>query len=107
MFTSICCVARFCWTGIFPSVVSRFFKALFFMCAGVVTHARKDSQDIHFMGNLSFQISFTSVLLGVSKFALRRMPSLAGVVQGSLFWKWFCLVILKWLGSSFSLSLLV
>jgi NADH:ubiquinone oxidoreductase subunit 5 (subunit L)/multisubunit Na+/H+ antiporter MnhA subunit len=45
------------------------------MCAGVIIHTMKDSNDIHFMSNLSFQIPFTSVLLGVSNFALRGMFS--------------------------------
>jgi NADH:ubiquinone oxidoreductase subunit 5 (subunit L)/multisubunit Na+/H+ antiporter MnhA subunit len=40
------------------------------MCAGVIIHTIKDSQDIHFMGNLSIQIPFTSVCLSVSSFAL-------------------------------------
>jgi NADH:ubiquinone oxidoreductase subunit 5 (subunit L)/multisubunit Na+/H+ antiporter MnhA subunit len=36
------------------------FKALLFICAGVVIHTMKDSQDIRFIGNLSFQMPFTS-----------------------------------------------
>nr|URX53183.1 NADH dehydrogenase subunit 5 [Neotermes phragmosus] len=54
------------------------FKALLFMCAGVIIHTMKDSQDIRFMGNLSFQMPFTSVCLVVSSFALCGMPFLAG-----------------------------
>jgi NADH-ubiquinone oxidoreductase chain 5 len=50
-------------------------KALFFMCAGVIIHEMNDSQDIRFMGNLSFEISFTSVWLCVSNFALCGMSS--------------------------------
>jgi NADH:ubiquinone oxidoreductase subunit 5 (subunit L)/multisubunit Na+/H+ antiporter MnhA subunit len=37
------------------------FKALLFICAGVIIHTMKDSQDICFIGNLSFQMPFTSV----------------------------------------------
>jgi NADH-ubiquinone oxidoreductase chain 5 len=37
------------------------FKALLFMCASVIIHTMRDSQDMRFMGNLSFQIHFTSV----------------------------------------------
>nr|URX54455.1 NADH dehydrogenase subunit 5 [Procryptotermes speiseri] len=54
------------------------FKALLFMCAGVIIHTMKNSQDIRFMGNLSIQMPFTSVCLGVSSFALCGMPFLAG-----------------------------
>jgi NADH-ubiquinone oxidoreductase chain 5 len=60
----------------FP-VVDSCFKALLFMCAGVIIHTRRDSQDIRFMGNLSFQIPFTSVCFGVSSSALCGMPFLA------------------------------
>jgi NADH-ubiquinone oxidoreductase chain 5 len=48
------------------------------MCAGVVIHNMRNSQDIRFTGNVSFQIPFTSVCLGVSIFALCGMPFLAG-----------------------------
>ena len=35
------------------------FKALLFICAGVIIHSIKDSQDIRFIGNISFQIPLT------------------------------------------------
>nr|URX53766.1 NADH dehydrogenase subunit 5 [Cryptotermes sp. 4 AB-2022a] len=60
------------------------FKALLFMCAGVIIHTMKDSQDIRFMGNLSFQMPFTSVCLVVSSFALCGMPFLAGFYSSDL-----------------------
>nr|URX53909.1 NADH dehydrogenase subunit 5 [Cryptotermes kirbyi] len=60
------------------------FKALLFMCAGVIIHTMKDSQDIRFMGNLSIQMPFTSVCLGVSSFALCGMPFLAGFYSKDL-----------------------
>nr|WES82316.1 NADH dehydrogenase subunit 5 [Glyptotermes angustus] len=60
------------------------FKALLFMCAGVIIHTVKDSQDIRFMGNLSFQMPYTSVCLGVSSFALCGMPFLAGFYSSDL-----------------------
>nr|URX54039.1 NADH dehydrogenase subunit 5 [Neotermes fulvescens] len=60
------------------------FKALLFMCAGVIIHTVKDSQDIRFMGNLSFQMPFTSVCLAVSSFALCGMPFLAGFYSKDL-----------------------
>jgi NADH-ubiquinone oxidoreductase chain 5 len=44
------------------------FKALLFMCAGVFIRTMKNSQDIGFMGNLSFQIPLTSVCLSVSSY---------------------------------------
>jgi NADH-ubiquinone oxidoreductase chain 5 len=60
------------------------FKALLFMCAGVVIHAFKDSQDIRFIGNLSFQLPFTSSCLGVSSLALCGIPFLAGFYSKDL-----------------------
>nr|URX53831.1 NADH dehydrogenase subunit 5 [Glyptotermes sp. 13 AB-2022a] len=60
------------------------FKALLFMCAGVIIHTMKDSQDIRYMGNLSFQMPFTSVCLAVSSFALCGMPFLAGFYSKDL-----------------------
>nr|AVN67576.1 NADH dehydrogenase subunit 5 [Schultesia lampyridiformis] len=60
------------------------FKALLFMCAGVMIHSMKDSQDIRFMGNLSFQMPLTSSCLMISNFALCGMPFLAGFYSKDL-----------------------
>nr|AVN67831.1 NADH dehydrogenase subunit 5 [Ischnoptera sp. B084] len=60
------------------------FKALLFMCAGVIIHLMKDSQDIRFMGNLCIQMPFTSSCLMVSNFALCGMPFLAGFYSSDL-----------------------
>nr|YP_010946980.1 NADH dehydrogenase subunit 5 [Symplocodes ridleyi]WGO57737.1 NADH dehydrogenase subunit 5 [Symplocodes ridleyi] len=60
------------------------FKALLFMCAGVIIHSVKESQDIRFMGNLSFQMPLTCSCLMVSNFALCGMPFLAGFYSKDL-----------------------
>nr|AVN67683.1 NADH dehydrogenase subunit 5 [Symploce pallens] len=60
------------------------FKALLFMCAGVMIHSMKDSQDIRFMGNMSIQMPLTSSCLMVSNFALCGMPFLAGFYSKDL-----------------------
>nr|AVN67705.1 NADH dehydrogenase subunit 5 [Deropeltis paulinoi] len=60
------------------------FSALLFMCAGLIIHMMKDSQDIRFMGNLSFQMPLTSVCLCISNFALCGMPFLAGFYSKDL-----------------------
>nr|ASY97931.1 NADH dehydrogenase subunit 5 [Mesopteryx alata]QXF68498.1 NADH dehydrogenase subunit 5 [Mesopteryx alata] len=54
------------------------FKALLFMCAGMVIHNMKNFQDIRFMGNLSIFMPLTSACFMVSNFALCGMPFLAG-----------------------------
>nr|YP_010227846.1 NADH dehydrogenase subunit 5 [Cryptocercus pudacuoensis]UDD86632.1 NADH dehydrogenase subunit 5 [Cryptocercus pudacuoensis] len=60
------------------------FSALLFMCAGVVIHFMNDSQDIRYMGNLSFQMPLTSSCLMISNFALCGMPFLAGFYSKDL-----------------------
>nr|URX52949.1 NADH dehydrogenase subunit 5 [Glyptotermes sp. 6 AB-2022a]URX52975.1 NADH dehydrogenase subunit 5 [Glyptotermes sp. 6 AB-2022a]URX54520.1 NADH dehydrogenase subunit 5 [Glyptotermes sp. 6 AB-2022a] len=68
----------FAGLAFFHLLTHALFSALLFMCAGVIIHTMKDSQDIRFMGGLSFQMPYTSVCLGVSSFALCGMPFLAG-----------------------------
>nr|ASY98334.1 NADH dehydrogenase subunit 5 [Deroplatys lobata] len=60
------------------------FKALLFMCAGMVIHNMKNFQDIRFMGNLSVFMPLTSSCLMVSNFALCGMPFLAGFYSKDL-----------------------
>nr|URH16451.1 NADH dehydrogenase subunit 5 [Kalotermitidae sp. A SH-2022a] len=74
----------FAGLAFFHLLTHALFKALLFMCAGVIIHTMGDSQDIRFMGNLSFQMPFTSVCLGVSSFALCGMPFLAGFYSKDL-----------------------
>nr|YP_010329831.1 NADH dehydrogenase subunit 5 [Trabala vishnou]UNP54581.1 NADH dehydrogenase subunit 5 [Trabala vishnou] len=54
------------------------FKALLFMCAGVVIHMMSDMQDIRVMGGISYYIPMTSLLLNISNMALCGIPFLAG-----------------------------
>nr|ASM82742.1 NADH dehydrogenase subunit 5 [Hapalopeza occipitalis] len=54
------------------------FKALLFMCAGMVIHNVSNFQDIRYMGSLSIFMPLTSSCFMVSNFALCGMPFLAG-----------------------------
>nr|WMQ77878.1 NADH dehydrogenase subunit 5 [Cyclidia fractifasciata] len=54
------------------------FKALLFMCAGVIIHMMNDNQDIRFMGGISFFIPLTSLMMNISNMALCGIPFLAG-----------------------------
>nr|YP_009442840.1 NADH dehydrogenase subunit 5 [Phaedyma columella]ATP01315.1 NADH dehydrogenase subunit 5 [Phaedyma columella] len=54
------------------------FKALLFMCAGVVIHMMNDNQDIRLMGGISLYIPLTSLCLNISNLALCGIPFLAG-----------------------------
>jgi NADH-ubiquinone oxidoreductase chain 5 len=74
------------------------FRALLFMCAGVIIHTMRDSQDIRFMGNLSFQMPFTSVCLGVASFALCGIPFLAGFYSRDIILEMVSLSYVNWIG---------
>nr|YP_010989189.1 NADH dehydrogenase subunit 5 [Forcipomyia pulchrithorax]WOR86765.1 NADH dehydrogenase subunit 5 [Forcipomyia pulchrithorax] len=54
------------------------FKALLFMCAGVVIHSMKNFQDIRYMGSLVGQLPLTISCFNVANLALCGMPFLAG-----------------------------
>nr|AVN68262.1 NADH dehydrogenase subunit 5 [Panesthia sp. Salganea] len=74
----------FAGLAFFHLLTHALFKALLFMCAGVMIHSMKDSQDIRFMGNLPFQMPLTSSCLMISNFALCGMPFLAGFYSKDL-----------------------
>nr|UPU95822.1 NADH dehydrogenase subunit 5 [Monochroa sp.] len=60
------------------------FKALLFMCAGVIIHMMNDIQDIRLMGGLSFYLPLTSLCLNISNLALCGIPFLAGFYSKDL-----------------------
>lgn len=60
------------------------FKALLFICAGVVIHNIKDSQDIRDMGGLVKGIPLTITCLNRANLALCGMPFLAGFYSKDL-----------------------
>nr|YP_010491902.1 NADH dehydrogenase subunit 5 [Hypospila bolinoides]UWM92688.1 NADH dehydrogenase subunit 5 [Hypospila bolinoides] len=60
------------------------FKALLFMCAGVIIHMMSDMQDIRFMGGISLYIPLTSLCMNISNMALCGIPFLAGFYSKDL-----------------------
>nr|WEA76592.1 NADH dehydrogenase subunit 5 [Parnassius imperator] len=60
------------------------FKALLFMCAGVIIHMMNDNQDIRFMGGISMYIPLTSLCMNISNLALCGIPFLAGFYSKDL-----------------------
>nr|YP_010850329.1 NADH dehydrogenase subunit 5 [Byasa polyeuctes]WGH12457.1 NADH dehydrogenase subunit 5 [Byasa polyeuctes] len=60
------------------------FKALLFMCAGVIIHMMNEMQDIRYMGGLVYYIPLTSLCLNISNLALCGMPFLAGFYSKDL-----------------------
>nr|YP_010022479.1 NADH dehydrogenase subunit 5 [Cathayia obliquella]QON98851.1 NADH dehydrogenase subunit 5 [Cathayia obliquella] len=60
------------------------FKALLFMCAGVIIHMMNDIQDIRLMGGISNYIPLTSLCMNISNLALCGIPFLAGFYSKDL-----------------------
>nr|YP_009689715.1 NADH dehydrogenase subunit 5 [Wyeomyia confusa]QEE94457.1 NADH dehydrogenase subunit 5 [Wyeomyia confusa] len=60
------------------------FKALLFMCAGVIIHNMKNMQDIRVMGNLILSMPLTCSCFNIANLALCGMPFLAGFYSKDL-----------------------
>nr|YP_010354160.1 NADH dehydrogenase subunit 5 [Penicillifera lactea]UOG84819.1 NADH dehydrogenase subunit 5 [Penicillifera lactea] len=60
------------------------FKALLFMCAGVMIHMMNDIQDIRYMGGLVFYVPLTSLCLNISNMSLCGIPFLSGFYSKDL-----------------------
>nr|QTZ20382.1 NADH dehydrogenase subunit 5 [Spodoptera latifascia] len=60
------------------------FKALLFMCAGIIIHMMNDIQDIRFMGGIGAYIPLTSLCMNISNMALCGIPFLAGFYSKDL-----------------------
>jgi len=54
------------------------FKALLFICAGVIIHSIKNFQDIRYIGALINQLPATIVCFNIANLALCGIPFLAG-----------------------------
>jgi NADH-ubiquinone oxidoreductase chain 5 len=60
------------------------FKALLFMCAGVIIHNMGDCQDIRYIGGLINFMPLTSTCFNISNLALCGIPFLAGFYSKDL-----------------------
>nr|AOY39624.1 NADH dehydrogenase subunit 5 [Scolytinae sp. BMNH 1039896] len=60
------------------------FKALLFMCAGVIIHTFGDVQDIRMMGGLAFWLPVTCICMNISNLALCGIPFLSGFYSKDL-----------------------
>ncbi|KAJ9587161.1 hypothetical protein L9F63_019315, partial [Diploptera punctata] len=63
----------FAGLAFFHLLTHALFKALLFMCAGVVINCMKDSQDIRFIGNLSSQMLLIILNFQVDGFPLNAL----------------------------------
>nr|YP_010535318.1 NADH dehydrogenase subunit 5 [Coptosoma variegatum]UYA97857.1 NADH dehydrogenase subunit 5 [Coptosoma variegatum] len=61
-----------------------FFKALLFLCAGLIIHSMNGSQDIRHMGFLSGHLPFTCSCFCISNFSLCGFPFLSGFYSKDL-----------------------
>nr|YP_011031339.1 NADH dehydrogenase subunit 5 [Epidaus famulus]WQT73245.1 NADH dehydrogenase subunit 5 [Epidaus famulus] len=62
----------------FHLLTHAFFKALLFLCAGLMIHCMSDSQDIRHMGVMINQIPFTCACFCISNFSLCGLPFMSG-----------------------------
>nr|YP_010736680.1 NADH dehydrogenase subunit 5 [Urochelellus acutihumeralis]WEM32422.1 NADH dehydrogenase subunit 5 [Urochelellus acutihumeralis] len=68
----------------FHLLTHAFFKALLFLCAGLIIHCMNDSQDIRHMGNLIHQLPYTCSCFCISSFSLCGIPFMSGFYSKDL-----------------------
>nr|UPL65579.1 NADH dehydrogenase subunit 5 [Dicranocephalus alticolus] len=62
----------------FHLLTHAFFKALLFLCAGLIIHCMNDSQDIRHMGCLINNLPYTSTCFCIANMSLCGLPFLSG-----------------------------
>nr|AJE61793.1 NADH dehydrogenase subunit 5 [Cephus pygmeus] len=72
------------YVAFFHLLTHAMFKALLFMCAGVIIHSMKNFQDIRFMGSMVYLMPYTLSCLNVANLSLMGMPFLAGFYSKDL-----------------------
>nr|AOY39975.1 NADH dehydrogenase subunit 5 [Scolytinae sp. BMNH 1040118] len=70
--------------ALFHLLVHALFKALLFMCAGMVIHNLGNCQDIRRMGGLCESMPFTMTCFNISNFALCGLPFMSGFYSKDL-----------------------
>nr|WQM87302.1 NADH dehydrogenase subunit 5 [Ventidius karen] len=68
----------------FHLLTHAFFKALLFLCAGLMIHVMNNTQDIRFMGGLTNQLPFTITCFCISNMSLCGFPYLSGFYSKDL-----------------------
>nr|UNA68662.1 NADH dehydrogenase subunit 5 [Leptocorisa acuta]UNA68675.1 NADH dehydrogenase subunit 5 [Leptocorisa acuta] len=62
----------------FHLLTHAFFKALLFLCAGLIIHCMNDSQDIRHMSGLVNHLPYTSTCFSIANLSLCGLPFLSG-----------------------------
>lgn len=65
-------------------LIHALFKALLFICIGIIIHNLGGCQDIRFIGGLATQIPLTCLFLNISNFSLCGLPFLTGFYSKDL-----------------------
>nr|AFY16878.1 NADH dehydrogenase subunit 5 [Perittopus sp. HL-2012] len=68
----------------FHLLTHAFFKALLFLCAGLIIHVMNDTQDIRFMGGLGNFLPLTMTCFFISNLSLCGFPYLSGFYSKDL-----------------------
>uniref|UniRef100_A0A7G8JRW3 NADH-ubiquinone oxidoreductase chain 5 n=1 Tax=Elaptus simulator TaxID=2546590 RepID=A0A7G8JRW3_9CUCU len=68
----------------FHLLIHALFKALLFMCAGMIIHNLGNFQDIRFMGNLSMMMPLTCTFFNICNFSLCGLPFFSGFYSKDL-----------------------
>nr|AOY39936.1 NADH dehydrogenase subunit 5 [Scolytinae sp. BMNH 1040002] len=69
---------------LFHLLIHALFKALLFMCAGMVIHNLNNCQDIRYMGGLVDYMPLTMTCFNISNFALCGLPFMSGFYSKDL-----------------------
>nr|YP_004021625.1 NADH dehydrogenase subunit 5 [Phraortes illepidus]YP_010601345.1 NADH dehydrogenase subunit 5 [Phraortes lii]WAL35424.1 NADH dehydrogenase subunit 5 [Phraortes lii]BAJ24446.1 NADH dehydrogenase subunit 5 [Phraortes illepidus] len=72
------------YLGFFHLLTHAMFKALLFMCSGVVIHSFKNCQDIRLLGNIFNQLPLTCICFIISSLCLCGFPFLSGFYSKDL-----------------------
>ncbi|WPN85964.1 NADH dehydrogenase subunit 5 (mitochondrion) [Culicoides brevitarsis] len=72
------------YLAFFHLLTHALFKALLFMCAGMIIHNMKNFQDIRYMGSLILQMPMTIMNFNIANLALCGMPFLSGFYSKDL-----------------------